>query len=136
MSLFLLDANAVSDVMADHPRFRARLSSLGPTDQAITCTIVRGEILFGIERLAAGRRKQDLLTAAGLAFRALECHAVPEAVADHYARIKVACQQLGRALDENDLWIAATTLALGAALVTRDNDYRSVPGLTIQDWTT
>ena len=38
-------------------------------------------------------------------------------------------------MDENDLWIAATALALGATLVTRDSDFSGTPGLVIEDWT-
>src|SRR5690349_4966369 len=49
--LFLLDANAISDLMREHPIISARLASAPPTDDAITCTIVRGEILHGLARL-------------------------------------------------------------------------------------
>ncbi len=37
-------------------------------------------------------------------------------------------------MDENDLWIAATALSLGATLVTRDSDYEGIEGLQIEDW--
>ncbi len=43
--------------------------------------------------------------------------------------LKVARQQRGLTLDENDLWVAATALALGATLVTRDGDFSGIPGL-------
>jgi len=38
-------------------------------------------------------------------------------------------------LDENDLWIAATALAMGAALITRDSHFEQIEGLSVQDWT-
>ena len=38
-------------------------------------------------------------------------------------------------LDENDLWIAATALSVGAVLVTMDSDFRRVDGLRMEDWT-
>ena len=72
---------------------------------------------------------------ADVAFRAAPCEPVPAGAADHYARLKLACKAAGAALDENDLWIAATAAALGATLVTRDKDFTRVPGLTIDDWT-
>ena len=31
----------------------------------------------------------------------------------------------------NDSWIAATAIALGVAIVTQDDDYADVPGLTV-----
>ncbi len=38
-------------------------------------------------------------------------------------------------MDENDLWIAACAFSLGAVLVSRDNDFRNIPDLVIEDWT-
>lgn len=38
-------------------------------------------------------------------------------------------------MDENDLWIAATALVLGAVLVTRDSDFRNITGLSVENWT-
>jgi predicted nucleic acid-binding protein len=34
-------------------------------------------------------------------------------------------------MDENDLWVAATALALGATLVSRDRDFEGVDGLRV-----
>jgi tRNA(fMet)-specific endonuclease VapC len=53
----------------------------------------------------------------------------------HYANVKLGRQKKGLALDENDLWIAATALAIGAALVSRDTDFRQIDGLNVADWT-
>jgi predicted nucleic acid-binding protein len=36
-------------------------------------------------------------------------------------------------LDENDLWIAATALALAAVLISRDSDLYQIDGLTVED---
>jgi len=57
-------------------------------------------------------------------FAVLPCEPVPEAAGDYYARTKLIPQQKGLTLDENDLWIASTALALGAVLVSRDSDYQ------------
>jgi predicted nucleic acid-binding protein len=32
---------------------------------------------------------------------------------------------------ENDLWISATALAIGATLVSRDSDFRAIEGLDL-----
>lgn len=69
-------------------------------------------------------------------FAILPCEPVPEIAGDHYARIKLTRQRKGLTLDENDLWIAATTLELDAVLVSRDNDFQQIDGLTVEDWTT
>ena len=62
---------------------------------------------------------------------ALRCEPVPERAGDFYAAVKLDRQQRGLTLDENDLWIAATALALGAALVSRDSDFKGIDGLPV-----
>jgi len=65
-------------------------------------------------------------------FESLPCDPIPSEAADHYARIKTAGERLGLPLDENDLWIAATTVTLGATLVTSDSDFSSIDGLPVR----
>ena len=101
--LFLFDTNAVSDYMRGEPRIAARLAALPPSDQAIICSIVRGQILWGIGRLPPGKRRSDLEQAAAIALPALQCFPVPESAGDQYANIKLASQSAGIALDENDI---------------------------------
>ncbi len=113
----------------------AHLASISPMDQVVICPVVRGEIRYGIERLPQGKRRQDLEVKAAKLFAILPCESVLEAAGDHYARIKLTRQQKGLTLDENDLWIAATALALGAVLISRDNDFQKIDGLTVNDWT-
>jgi hypothetical protein len=60
---------------------------------------------------------------------------VPEKASDHYATMKFSRQQKGLSLDENDLWIAATAVAIGAILITRDSDFQQIDGLAVNDWT-
>ena len=49
--MFLLDTNAFSDLMRKHLKLDARMSSLAPADRVVICTVVRGEIRYGIEQL-------------------------------------------------------------------------------------
>lgn len=80
------------------------LSSVPPDDQVVTCTIARGEILFGLGRMAQGRRQAELEAKAEKVFAALPCEPVPPGAGDHYARVKLAQQRRSLSLDENDLW--------------------------------
>ncbi len=59
------------------------------------------------------------------------CEPVPEQAGDFYAAVKLARQQRGLTLDENDLWVAAPALALGATLVSRDTDFGGIDGLPV-----
>ena len=132
--LYLLDTNVVSGLMRKRPEIRARLSSLIPSDDVITCAIVRGEILFGIEKLPEGRRRDELAELATSVLADVPCQSVPEAAGDAYSTIKATRQRRGLSLDENDLWIAATAKALGAVLVSSDRDFVQVDGLIVEDW--
>jgi Predicted nucleic acid-binding protein, contains PIN domain len=107
------------------------LSSIGVDDRVVTCTIARGEILFGLERLAPGRRRTELEGKAAKLFAVLPCEPIPPAAADRYANLKVSQQRRGLPLDENDLWIVATSLAIEATLVSNDSDFGAIEGLAI-----
>jgi predicted nucleic acid-binding protein len=61
----------------------------------------------------------------------LRCEPVPERAGEFYAAVKLARQQRGLTLDENDLSVAATALALGATLVSRDRDFAGIDGLVV-----
>jgi tRNA(fMet)-specific endonuclease VapC len=132
--IFLLDTNTFSHLMQEDSTVDARLKECAAQDRVIICPVVRGEILFGIRRLPAGKRRRDLNSIASLLFSKIPCEAIPEEAGDHYSSVKVACQKKGLPLGENDLWIAATALAFDATLVTRDADFQSVDNLLTADW--
>ena len=124
--------------MAHAPRVIAHFDSLStPNDYLFTCTIVRGKILFGIQRLPIGHRRQALENQAINLFEGLPCLAVPKEATDYYAPMKKYAEQHGTPLSENDLWIAATAMAFDATLVTSDSDFQRISGfgLQLEDWT-
>lgn len=128
---YLLDTNAVSALMRADARIAAWLSSIDPDDRLTICTITRGEVLFGLERLAPGRRRTELEEKATNLFAALSCEPVPPSAADQYARLKSSQQRRGLPLDENDLWIAAMAFVLNAAIVSRDSDFHAIENLIV-----
>lgn len=128
---YLLDTNAISDLMRAAPRIENWMAGLDQADRVVTCTIVRGEILFGIARLPAGRRRAELEETSHQFLAAFRCEPIPERAADLYATLKITRQQRGLTLDENDLWVAATALALGATLVSHDSDFTGIEGLSV-----
>lgn len=132
---YLLDTSAFSDLMREHVRMDARLEALARDDRVQICSIVRGEILYGLRRLPDGQRREALEAKAALLFAEFSCAPVPASAGDHYARVKRDCQREGLSLDENDLWIAATALASNAVLVSRDRDFQRIESLPVQDWT-
>jgi tRNA(fMet)-specific endonuclease VapC len=133
--LYLLDTNAFTDYMRGHAAFSLRVSNLNQDDQIITCVIVVGEIRFGIERLPQGKNQRDLQARADWVLARVDSEPVPVSAAERYSQTKVHRQKVGKSLDENDLWVAATALALGAVLISRDTDFNGIPGLAIENWT-
>ena len=129
--IYLLDTNAISALMRADARMASWLSSVRADDRVAICTITRGEILYGVGRLAAGRRRADLEAKARRLFAELPCEPVPPSAGDSYANVKLAQQRRGLSLDENDLWIAATALAVGATLVSRDSDFQGIESLAV-----
>jgi predicted nucleic acid-binding protein len=129
--IYLLDTNAMSALMRADVRMASWLSSIGADDRVAICTITRGKVLFGLERLAQGRRRAELETKAGKLFAILPCEPVPQGAADRYASVKISQQRRGLPLDENDLWIAATALVMEATLVSHDSDFQGVEGLAL-----
>ncbi len=135
---YLLDTSTCSLLMAHFPNVVVHLESLSDANNYVfTCTIVRGEILFGIQRLPIGHRRQVLEDQVNNLFEGLPCHPIPEEAADYYATVKRYAEKQGTPLSENDLWIAATSMTFSAILVTADSDYQRIRGfgLQVEDWT-
>jgi predicted nucleic acid-binding protein len=129
--IYLLDTNAISALMRADARMATWLSSVGVDHRVVICTVTRGEIVVGLERLAQGRRRTELEEKAWNPFAVLPCEPIPPAAGDRYANLKISEQRRGLPLDENDLWIAATALAMNATLVSRDSDFHGVEGLAV-----
>lgn len=131
---YLLDTNTLSRLIGRDPKITARFAGIGAGNEAVTCTIVRGEMLWGIERLPRGRRREELSRVFVDLIKDVKSIPVPDAAAEYYAVVKQARKVAGRPILENDLWIAATSLAIGAVLVSHDNDVHGIAGLTVEDW--
>ena len=56
---YLLDTNAIGDLMRAVPEIENWMAALDADDRVVICTIVRGEILFGIGKLPEGRRRAE-----------------------------------------------------------------------------
>ena len=122
--MIVLDTNVISELMRPqpHPQVLAWVDGLDPTRVAITA-MNEAEILHGIARLPDGRRKQGLqqnwdeLVAEIFAGRVWP---FSSEAAHWYADLLSARERLARPMATADAVIAATVLAHGAQLATRD----------------
>lgn len=100
-----------------------------PTYGAVSMITI-GELKMGLLAAEDARIRAIRLRTLQAAM-ALEPLPIDEHVADAWAELRVALRAAARRLDTNDSWIAATAIAHGLPLVTRDRDYDGVPGLDV-----
>ncbi|HEY7300902.1 MAG TPA: type II toxin-antitoxin system VapC family toxin [Xanthobacteraceae bacterium] len=132
--MIILDANVVSEMWRPMPDPTvAEWVDSQREDSLYLCTPVLAELRYGIERLAAGRRKERLKSAIdrleeGYRDRIL---ALDAAAAAEFGRLAVKRERIGRRMAPMDCLIAAIAVSQGTALATRDtNDFADL-GLTI-----
>lgn len=136
MAEYLLDTNHLTYVQEGHPRVVARLTSLGPGDQVLTCVVNVAELLRGVLLWSPGRRQRELLRLYHQVIGpAEEVLPITRPVGEQFAEIDVALRQKGRPIPINDVWLAALALVRGAILVTNDDHFTFVDGLATQNWT-
>ena len=125
----------MTDALADTSVFIARESGRQLRIEALPerlaiSVITVGELRAGVLDAADLESRDRRLATLTSALR-LAAIPVDEAVAEAWARLRVALQQAGLRMPANDSWIAATAIAFGVPVVTQDDDYRDVPGLTV-----
>ena len=59
---------------------------------------------------------------------------IDESVAARYARVRFDLKKRGNPIPENDIWIAAACLNLEVPLLSQDNHFNQVPGLSVISW--
>jgi len=100
-----------------------------PDDLGVSIITI-GELRAGVlAALDVNTRDRRLATFS--AAQALDPIPIDAPVADAWARLRILLRDAGHRMPVNDSWIAATAISLGVAIVTHDDDYAVVPGLTI-----
>lgn len=146
--MLLLDTNHCFRIIARDPRLSQRLVDVA-TETIVTSVIVAGELSYG----ASISQRRDENNAAVVRFlEAIAVVPISPAVAGEYGRLKGALlerfgpRERARRRDfnlatlgfgDNDLWIAASALDLGAVLVSADPDFEriaEVSELALENW--
>jgi toxin FitB len=135
--VIVLDTNVISELMRlePHPAVVAWIAAQ-PNATLCTTSVNKAEILYGIVALPERRRRAALLTAAGAMFAEdLADRVLPFdiAAAARYGKIVTTRGRAGRPIEAFDALIAATALAAGANIATRDVRGFEGLGLTLID---
>ena len=122
--MILLDTHVISELMRPQPEPRVLAWADGLDPEAVAITAMNeAEILHRLARLPDGRRKQDLQQSwNALMADVFTCRIWPfTSEAAHWcAQLLQRREPLGRSMATADALIAATALAQGASLASRD----------------
>ena len=135
--MILLDTNVLSELMRREPDpVTVAWVDAQPLHQLHISAVTRAEIELGIALLPEGRRKESLQAAAKrmLAEFSGRCLAFDERAASRYATLVAVRIRAGRPISVEDAQIAATALAAGFVLATRNvGDFAVIDGLPLVD---
>lgn len=137
--MIVLDTNVLSELMRAKPAPEVLAwVDAQPTSQLFISAITVAEILYGIARMADGKRKQSLLDVATLMFDedfAGRILSFDSDAAVHYAGLTAESEAKGKVVDMADGQIAAIAALHDARVATRNVrhfDYLGVP--VINPW--
>lgn len=130
MTRYMLDTNAVSQVIKGHPAVTERMLS---TPMAALCisAITEAELLYGLARRPEAKRLHKLVWEF---LHRVETLSWSSHVASYYGATRAALEGDGKALAPLDLLIASHALKTSAVLVTDDRAFRQVRDLAVENW--
>jgi len=127
MRAILIDTHAYAAFKLADPSVCEVLSA---ADRILVSVVVLGELIGGF---AAGSResRNRLELSRFLDSPRVEIVPVTPQTADSYGLVYAMLRRKGRPIPSNDLWIAATALEHGAALLSLDAHFSSIDGLRL-----
>lgn len=135
--MIVLDTNVLSEPLRPRPDAGVLAWLSSHADEMAITAISVGELLTGIRALPEGRRRAGLLDAVSATLATFAAAILPydAAAADRYAEIQDLRRRAGRPLSVEDGMIAATCLAHGAALATRNTvDFSGLDLEVVDPW--
>jgi tRNA(fMet)-specific endonuclease VapC len=128
---YLLDTNAVSDLVRNpHGQVARRIAELNPI-QVCTSIIVAAELRFG----AIKRDSRRLITQLETVLSVLDVFALEVPTDRIYGELRTSLERRGAPIGSNDMLIGAHALALGCTLVTaNEREFSRIERLLIENW--
>jgi predicted nucleic acid-binding protein len=125
----------VTRALADTSLFIAHesgrtLAHIELPDELAISVITVGELRAGV-LAAADISTRDVRLATLTEALAFDAIPIDQRVAETWARLRLELRAGGMQMPVNDSWIAATAMTLGVPVVTQDDDYVEVGGLSV-----
>lgn len=134
--MIVLDTNVISELMKAQPDPHVRdwLARIGEVPLTTTAVTV-AEIEFGLQRLPAGRRRDELYARFETFVGALTVLPLDEQAARETGRLRAMREAAGLSAQPSDMMIAGIAVAGGAALATRNTkDFEVLSIQLIDPW--
>lgn len=136
--MIVVDTNIVSELLRPSPSQRVvAWVSAHLAREMYTSAVSVAEVLYGIERLPAGRRQDELRSAATEIFRAFadQVLAFDRDAAGQYALVVSRRERVGLPIEGFDAQVAAICRVHGAAVATRNvSDFDETGIEVINPW--
>ena len=135
MIRYLLDTDVLSEPTRPEPDPRLLAQLEAKEYRCVTSSVVWMELMFGVLRLPAGKRRSRLAAYVQEVGTRFGIVAFDERAAVWLSRARAYQERRGVARPRYDGIIAATAASRGLTLVTRNmSDFADFPGLTAERW--
>lgn len=129
---YLLDTNICIYIIKKHPISVAHKFEQVTVGEVGMSIVTYGELLYGAYKSQYKKKSLAIL-------EELSSFIVPLPMSTHvskyYGEIRSQLEQQGKIIGNNDLWIAAHTIALDVKLVTNNvKEFSRIPQLSIENW--
>ncbi len=124
----LLDTNIIVALFKDDDNVRNQIAA---SPEVFVPAIAIGELYFGAQHSAHVEKNMEQVREFAANSSVLPCDL---ATAERYGQIKNELKAKGHPLPENDIWIAAIAQQRFLTVVTRDQHFRKIDGLLLEEW--
>ena len=133
MKRFLLDSNAVNDLMRRQDNVLANYTDARRGGFRVgTCEPIVAEILAGLEMSSTRDANLDQFRRT---LHEITCWPLDRAASHAFGKIAAELRRIGRPMQTIDMMLAAIAMSLGdCTVVTCDSDLFAVPGLSVVNW--
>ena len=123
----LLDTNVVINYIKGIDSAKNVISELG--NISCVCAITLGELMFGANKSKLSEFNKNKYLSFCKFVGIIE---ITDEIAQYYGSIKNQLSAEGKLIPENDIWIAAVAISKNLTLVSYDNHFQNVAGLSFQ----
>lgn len=125
---YLLDTNIIIALFQNDINVRKRITT---SPELFVPAIAIGELYYGARYSAQVEKNLNHVCHFAENSTVLSCDMT---TAEHYGQIKNELKEKGTPLPENDVWIAAIAKQYSLTVVTRDQHFKKINSLSLEEW--